>query len=109
MFTGSIYGYPGGTGTVTDFNYAKGAPGTAGGGGTYRDGGHHNGAGGGAGDQNGNSANTRKMTGGTDGGIVMVRSGSLSGGGTIDVRGGVANDNPGNDAAGAAQPGAAFW
>ena len=105
MFTGSIYGYPGGTGTVADFNYAKGAPGTAGGGGTYRDGGHHNGAGGGAGDQNGNSANTRKMTGGTDGGIVMVRSGSLSGGGTTDVRGGVANDNPGNDAAGAGAAG----
>ena len=163
--TGSIYGYPGGTGTLADFNYAKGAPGNAGGGGTYRDGGYHNGSGGGggnggaggrgafgwrnagwagvdsdygnilaitgdnlaafpgssfggagvsrvvlgggggAGDQNGNSQNTRKMVGGTGGGIVLIRSGSLSGGVTIDVRGGVANTNPDNDAAGAGAAG----
>ena len=44
LFTGSICGYPGSTGTVADFNDAKGAPGTAGGGGGY-----HNGAGGGGG------------------------------------------------------------
>lgn len=30
--TGSIYGYAGGKGTATNFNYAKGAPGNAGGG-----------------------------------------------------------------------------
>ena len=47
--TGSLYGYPGGTGHVPNFNYAKGAPGNAGGGGTYRDGGYHNGSGGGGG------------------------------------------------------------
>jgi len=159
--TGTQFGYPGGTGTVANFNYAKGAPGNAGGGGTYRDGGYHNGSGGGggnggaggrgafgwrsagwagvatdysnivaatgdnlaafpgsafggagisrvvlgggggAGDQNNNSQNTRKMTGATGGGIVLIRSGSLSGGVTIDVRGGVANNNPDNDAAGA--------
>jgi uncharacterized repeat protein (TIGR01451 family) len=163
--TGTEYGYPGGTGTVANFNYAKGAPGNAGGGGTYRDGGYHNGAGGGggnggaggrgafgwrnagwagvatdyanivaitgdnlaafggsafggagvsrvilgggggAGDQNNNSANTRKMSGGTGGGIVLVRSGALSGGVTIDVRGGVANTNPSNDASGAGAAG----
>ena len=163
--TGTLYGYPGGTGTLANFNYAKGAPGNAGGGGTYRDGGYHNGSGGGggnggaggrgafgwrnvgwagvntdysnivaatgdnlaafpgsafggagvsrvvmgggggAGDQNGNSANTRKMSGGTGGGIVLIRSGSLSGGVTIDVRGGVANTNPDNDAAGAGAAG----
>ncbi|MGB4117281.1 MAG: hypothetical protein WBK51_12115 [Polaromonas sp.] len=163
--TGTQYGYPGGTGTVANFNYAKGAPGNAGGGGTYRDGGYHNGAGGGggnggaggrgafgwraagwagvaadyanivaitgdnlaafggsafggagvarvimgggggAGDQNNNSANTRKMSGGTGGGVVLVRSGALSGGVTIDVRGGVANTNPSNDSAGAGAAG----
>ena len=163
--TGTLYGYPGGTGTVANFNYAKGAPANAGGGGTYRDGNYHNGAGGGggnggaggrgafgwrnvgwagvdadygnvvavtgdnlaafggssfggagvsrvvmgggggAGDQNGNSANTRKMSGGTGGGIVLIRSGSLSGGVTIDVRGGVANTNPDNDSAGAGAAG----
>lgn len=163
--TGGIYGYPGGTGTVANFNYAKGAPGNAGGGGTYRDGAYHNGSGGGggnggaggrgafgwrnagwagvdpdygnivaatgdnlaafpgssfggagvsrvvlgggggAGDQNNNSLNTRKMSGGTGGGIVLVRSGVLSGGVTIDVRGGVANTNPDNDAAGAGAAG----
>ena len=162
---GTQFGYPGGTGTVANFDYAKGAPGNAGGGGTYRDGGYHNGSGGGggnggaggrgafgwrnvgwagvaadysnivaatgdnlaafggsafggagisrvvlgggggAGDQNGNSANTRKMTGATGGGIVLIRSGSLSGGVTIDVRGGVANNNPDNDAAGAGAAG----
>ena len=163
---GTIYGYPGGTGTLANFNYAKGAPGTAGGGGTYRDGNYHNGAGGGggnggaggrgafgwrgagwagvdtdyanivavtgdnlaafpgssfggagvsrvvlgggggAGDQNGNSGgDLAKMSGGTGGGIVFVRSGSLSGNGTIDVRGGVANTNPDNDAAGAGAAG----
>lgn len=48
------------------------------------------GGGGGAGDQNSNSTNTRKISGGTGSGIVLVRSGSLSGGVTIDVRGGVA-------------------
>ena len=48
------------------------------------------GGGGGAGDQNSNSTNTRKMSGGTGAGIVLVRSGSLSGGVTIDVCGGVA-------------------
>lgn len=165
LSTGTLYGYPGGTGTVANFNYAKGAPGNAGGGGTYRDGGYHNGSGGGggnggaggrgafgwrsagwagvnvdysnivaatgdnlaafpgssfggagvsrvvlgggggAGDQNNNSQNTRKMSGGTGGGIVLVRSGSLSGGVTIDVRGGVANTNPDNDAAGAGAAG----
>jgi uncharacterized repeat protein (TIGR01451 family) len=165
LFVGTSYGYPGGTGTVADFNYAKGAPGTAGGGGTYRDGGYHNGSGGGggnggaggrgsfgwrsagwagvasdysnivaatgdnlaafpgsafggagiarlvlgggggAGDQNGNSANNRRMTGGTGGGIVMIRSGSLSGNGTIDIRGGLANNNDLNDAAGAGAAG----
>ncbi len=45
--TGLMYGYPANTGTQADFNYAKGAPGTAGGGGMYRDGGYHNGGGGG--------------------------------------------------------------
>jgi len=160
LFVGTIYGYPGGTGTLADFNYAKGAPGTAGGGGTYRDGGYHNGAGGGggnggaggrgsfgwrnagwagvasdysnivaatgdnlaafpgsafggagvarvtlgggggAGDQNNNSIDNTKMTGGTGGGIVFIRSGSLSGNGTFDVRGGFANSNTQNDAAG---------
>lgn len=163
--TGTLYGYPGGTGAVANFNFAKGAPGNAGGGGTYRDGGYHNGAGGGggnggaggrgafgwrgagwagvaadyanivaitgdnlaafggsafggagvsrvimgggggAGDQNNNSTNTRKMSGGTGGGIVLVRSGALSGGVTIDVRGGVANTNDLNDAAGAGAAG----
>ena len=163
---GAIYGYPGGTGTLANFNYAKGAPGTAGGGGTYRDGNYHNGAGGGggnggaggrgafgwrgagwagvdtdyanivavtgdnlaafpgsafggagvsrvvlgggggAGDQNGNSGgDLAKMSGGTGGGIVLIRSGSLTGNGTIDVRGGVANTNPDNDAAGAGAAG----
>ena len=63
------------------------------------------GGGGGAGDQNNNSQNTRKMSGGTGGGIVLIRSGSLSGGVTIDVRGGVANTNPDNDAAGAGAAG----
>ncbi len=165
LFVGASYGYPGGTGTVADYNYAKGAPGTAGGGGTYRDGGYHNGSGGGggnggaggrgsfgwrnagwagvasdysnivaatgdnlaafpgsafggagaarlvlgggggAGDQNGNSVNNRRMTGGTGGGIVMIRSGSLSGNGTIDIRGGFANTNDLNDAAGAGAAG----
>lgn len=163
--TGTEYGYPGGTGTVANFNYAKGAPGNAGGGGTYRDGTYHNGGGGGggnggaggrgafgwrsagwagvatdyanivavtgdnlaafggaafggagvsrvvlgggggAGDQNGNSANTRKMSGGTGGGIVLIRSGSLSGAVTIDVRGGVSNTNPDNDSSGAGAAG----
>ena len=46
---GSSYGYPGNTGTLANFNYAKGAPGNAGGGGTYRDGNYHNGGGGGGG------------------------------------------------------------
>ena len=162
---GTFYGYPGNTGTVADYNYAKGAPGTAGGGGTYRDGAYHNGGGGGggnggaggrggfgwrsagwagvatdysnivaitgdnlaafggsgfggagvsrivlgggggAGDQNGNSNNLREMAGATGGGIVIIRSGSLTGGGTIDVRGGMANSNPLNDAAGAGAAG----
>ncbi|MES2511203.1 MAG: DUF11 domain-containing protein [Pseudomonadota bacterium] len=162
---GTLYGYPGNTGTVADYNYAKGAPATAGGGGTYRDGAYHNGGGGGggnggaggrggfgwrsagwagvasdysnivtvtgdnlaafggsrfggaggsrialgggggAGDQNGNSNNTREMAGATGGGIVIIRSGSLSGAVTIDVRGGVANTNPLNDAAGAGAAG----
>ena len=165
LFVGTAYGYPGGTGTVANFNYAKGAPGTAGGGGTYRDGGYHNGAGGGggnggaggrgsfgwrnagwagvlidysnivvatgdnlaafpgsafggagvarvtlgggggAGDQNNNSIDNTKMTGGTGGGIVLIRSGSLSGNGTIDIRGGFANSNTQNDAAGGAAAG----
>lgn len=162
---GAFYGYPGNTGTVADYNYAKGAPANAGGGGTYRDGAYHNGGGGGggnggaggrggfgwrstgwagvasdysnivaitgdnlaafggsgfggagvsrvslgggggAGDQNGNSNNTRDMSGGTGGGIVIVRSGSLSGALTVDIRGGVANTNPLNDAAGAGAAG----
>ncbi|MFC6282076.1 MULTISPECIES: hypothetical protein [Polaromonas] len=46
---GAFYGYPGNTGTVADYNYAKGAPANAGGGGTYRDGAYHNGGGGGGG------------------------------------------------------------
>ena len=46
---GTLYGYPGNTGTVADYNYAKGAPGNAGGGGQYRDGVYHNGGGGGGG------------------------------------------------------------
>ncbi|MES2912752.1 MAG: DUF11 domain-containing protein [Pseudomonadota bacterium] len=162
---GSIYGYPGNTGTLPNFSYAKGAAATAGGGGTYRDGAYHNGGGGGggnggaggrggfgwrntgwggvasdysnivavtgdnlaafggssfggagisrvtpgggggAGDQNGNSNNVREMAGATGGGIVVIRSGSISGGGTIDVRGGFANNNPLNDAAGAGAAG----
>ena len=162
--TGAIYGYPGGTGALPNFNYAKGAPGNAGGGGSYRDGGYHNGAGGGggnggsggrgafgwrnvgwagvdadygnvvaitgdnlsafggtpfggagvsrvvfgggggAGDQNG-AGNLTEMSGGTGGGIVLIRSGSLSGGVTIDVRGGVGNTNPINDSAGAGAAG----
>ncbi|MGE0497779.1 MAG: hypothetical protein AB7I35_18680 [Ramlibacter sp.] len=63
------------------------------------------GGGGGAGDQNGNSNNTREMSGSTGGGIVLIRAGALTGGGTIDVRGGSANTNPLNDAAGAGAAG----
>ena len=59
------------------------------------------GGGGGAGDQNGNSTGLNYMSGGTGGGIVMVRAGALVGNGTFDVRGGVANTNTLNDAAGA--------
>ncbi|WP_371439313.1 hypothetical protein [Polaromonas sp.] len=46
---GSFYGYPGNTGALANFNYAKAAPGNAGGGGVYRDGTYHNGGGGGGG------------------------------------------------------------
>jgi len=63
------------------------------------------GGGGGAGDQNGNSNNTREMSGGTGGGAILIRAGALSGNGTLDVRGGVANTNPLNDAAGGAAAG----
>lgn len=58
------------------------------------------GGGGGAGDQNNNSTTTRDMSGATGGGIVLLRAGALTGSGTIDVRGGLANNNPLNDAAG---------
>lgn len=58
------------------------------------------GGGGGAGDQNGNSTTNGDMSGATGGGVVILRAGALTGSGTIDVRGGVANSNPLNDAAG---------
>ena len=58
------------------------------------------GGGGGAGDQSGNSNNTREMSGGTSGGLLLIRSGSVSGNGTVELRGAVANSNPLNDAAG---------
>ncbi len=64
------------------------------------------GGGGGAGDQNGNSSgDLGAMSGGTGGGIVLIRAGALSGSGTVDVRGGVGNTNPGNDASGAGAAG----
>jgi uncharacterized repeat protein (TIGR01451 family) len=64
------------------------------------------GGGGGAGDQNGNSGgDLGAMSGGTGGGMVLIRAGVLTGGGTIDIRGGVGNTNPGNDAAGAGAAG----
>ena len=64
------------------------------------------GGGGGAGDQNGNSAgDLGRMSGGTGGGVVLIRAGALTGSGTIDVRGGVGNHNPLNDAAGAGAAG----
>jgi uncharacterized repeat protein (TIGR01451 family) len=64
------------------------------------------GGGGGAGDQNGNSGGILgRMSGGSGGGIVLIRAGALSGSGTIDVRGGVGNHNPLNDAAGAGAAG----
>ena len=63
------------------------------------------GGGGGAGDQNGNSIGLAYMSGGTGGGIVMVRAGKLVGNGMVDVRGGVANTNTLNDAAGAGAAG----
>ncbi|MEP6790279.1 MAG: DUF11 domain-containing protein [Ramlibacter sp.] len=63
------------------------------------------GGGGGAGDQNGNSNSNNDMSGSTGGGIVVLRAGALTGSGTIDVRGGSANTNPLNDAAGAGAAG----
>ncbi len=64
------------------------------------------GGGGGAGDQNGNSSgDLGAMSGGTGGGMVLIRAGVLSGGGTVDIRGGVGNSNTGNDAAGAGAAG----
>lgn len=64
------------------------------------------GGGGGAGDQNGNSGgDLGAMSGGTGGGMVLIRAGALTGSGTVDIRGGVGNTNPGNDAAGAGAAG----
>ncbi len=64
------------------------------------------GGGGGAGDQNGNSSgDLGAMSGGTGGGMVLIRAGALTGGGTVDIQGGVGNNNLGNDAAGAGAAG----
>lgn len=63
------------------------------------------GGGGGAGDHNGNSGSVAearaRTSGATGGGIVLIRAGAMTGSGSIDLRGGDANDNPLNDAAGA--------
>lgn len=57
------------------------------------------GGGGGAGDNNVNSSD-QQSSGANGGGIVMIRTGTLTGGGTINARGARAADNAGNDGGG---------